>query len=161
MLIATVACILLAKYGILESTNLQIRCTCHVVNLVVQDILAALGEADDPDDIDYYLLNKEQPFHLDINTDSDQVELDNEEFEDDGEGDEDLENITMEEEEKLKATASSLSKVCSSLGCPIFDAILMITIATLYYKQNRINSPVEEEVSLMRNCKVFQEKCGA
>jgi hypothetical protein len=114
VLIATVACILLAKYGIPESTNLHIRCTCHIVNLVVQDILAALGEADAPDNIDYYSLNKEQPFHLDIDTDSDQVALDNEEFEDEGEDDApDLQNITMEEEEKLKAKASPLSKVCS------------------------------------------------
>ncbi len=80
MLIATVARILLAKYGIPESTTLQIRCTCHVVNLVVQDILAALGEADNPDDIDYHSLHKEQPFHLDIDADSDQVAMDNEEF---------------------------------------------------------------------------------
>jgi hypothetical protein len=87
VLIATVARILLAKYGIPESTNLHIRCICHVVNLVVQDILAALGEADAPDNIDYYSLNKEQPFHLDIDTDSDQVALDNEEFEDEGEDD--------------------------------------------------------------------------
>jgi len=129
---------------------------------VVQDILATLGEADNPDDIDYYSLNKEQLFHLDINTDSDQVELDNEEFKNDGEGDEeDLENITMEEEEKLKATASLLSKVCSSLGCPIFNAILMITIAMLYHKQICINSPAEEEILPMCNCKVFQEKCRA
>jgi hypothetical protein len=115
MLIATVAHILLAnlKYGIPESTILQICCTCHVVNLVVQDILAALGEADDPDDINYYSLNKEQPIHLDINTDSDQVALDNEEFEDEVEDEAaDSENITMEEEEKLTATASPLSKVC-------------------------------------------------
>jgi hypothetical protein len=113
VLIATVARILLAKYGIPESTTLQIRCTCHIVKLVVQDILAALGEADDPDDVDYYSLNKEQPIHLDIDTDSDQVALDNEEFEDEVEdGAADSENITMEEEEKLTATASPLSKVC-------------------------------------------------
>jgi hypothetical protein len=111
VLIATVARILLAKYGIPESTNLHIRCTCHVVNLVVQDILAALGEADDPDDIDYYSLNKEQPFHLDIDTDSDQVAMDNEEFDDDADESDESESINMEEEEKLAATASPLSKV--------------------------------------------------
>ena len=116
MLIATVARILLAKYGIPQSPNLHIRCTCHVVNLVVQAILAALGEVDDPDEIDYYSLNKEQPFHLDIDTDPDQVELDNEEFEDRAAEGEvvDWENISMEEEEKMKATKSPLSKVCSS-----------------------------------------------
>ena len=96
---------------------MQIRCTCHIVNLVVQDILAALGEADDPDDIDYYSLHKEQPFHLDIDADSDQVAMDNEEFQDeldDTEESDEPENISMEEEEKLKATVSPLSKVCIS-----------------------------------------------
>jgi hypothetical protein len=111
VLIATVARILLTKYGIPELTNLHIRCTFHVINLVIQDILAALGEADDPDDVDYYSLHKEQPFHLDIDTDSDQVAMDNEEFEDDMEESDELENISMEEEEKLKATSSPLSKV--------------------------------------------------
>jgi len=40
--------------------------------------------------------------------------LDNEKFEDHAEGEVmDWENITMEEEEKMKATESPLSKVCS------------------------------------------------
>jgi len=112
VLIATVAYILLTKYGIPESTYLHIRCTCHIVNLVIQDILAALGEADDPDGINYYSLHKEQPFHLNIDTNSDQVVMDNEEFEDDMEESDEPENISMEEEEKLKATLSPLSKVC-------------------------------------------------
>ena len=88
---------------------------CHVVNLVVQAILAALGEADNPDDVDYYTLNKEQPLHLDIDADPDQAELDCEEFRDeDADADAD-ENIMLEEEEKLKATESPLSKVCTQL----------------------------------------------
>jgi hypothetical protein len=85
---------------------------CHVVNLVVQAVLAALGEADDPDEVDYYTLNKEQLLHLDIDADADQIELDSEEFQD--EVDEKTtpdENIMLEEEEKLKATESPLSKV--------------------------------------------------
>ena len=130
MIIATVARILSAKYGIPELPNLHICCFCHVINLVVQAILTALGEADDPDNIDYYSLNKEQPFHLDINTDPDQVALDNKVFE--GDAEEDLENITMEEEEKLKATESPLSKVCS-YGVVTF-AIFSFALATLYHK---------------------------
>ena len=114
MVIATVACILLAKYRIPQSPNLHIHCTCHIVNLVVQAILAALGEVDNPNEIDYYSLNKEQPFHFNIDTDPDQNELDNEEFEDHAEDEVvDWENITMEEDEKMKATESPLSKVCS------------------------------------------------
>lgn len=114
VVIATVSRILLAKYGIPPSPNLHIRCMCHIVNLVVQAILAALGEADDPDKVDYYTLNKEQPLHLDIDADPDQVELDKEVFQDDAEDDSDdvAENITLEDEEKQKATESPLSKVC-------------------------------------------------
>ena len=45
----------------------------HVVNLVVHSILAALGETNKPEDIpvDYFLLEKAQPFHLKINNDPD------------------------------------------------------------------------------------------
>ena len=114
VIVATVSRILLAKYGIPPSPNLHIRCMCHVVNLVVQAILAALGEADDPDNVDYYTLNKEQPLHLDINADPDQVELDKEVFQDNEEDnlDDVVENITLEDEEKQKATGSPLAKVC-------------------------------------------------
>jgi hypothetical protein len=83
-----------------------------VVNLVVQAILAALGEADDPDEIDYYTLDKERPLHLDIDADPEQIELDREEFRDEV-GDETTtpeESVTLEEEEKVKATESPLSK---------------------------------------------------
>jgi hypothetical protein len=133
VLIATVTRILLAKYGIPESTTLQICCTCHVVNLVVQDILAAIGEADDLDDIDYYSLHKEQPFHLDIDVDSDQVAMDNKEFQDDTEESNKPETISMEEEEKLKATASPLSKVCISVQ--LATQFTNVTFAvTVYYK---------------------------
>jgi hypothetical protein len=113
VIIAAVAQIRLAGYGIPPSPNLHIRCVCHVVNLVVQAILAVLGEADNPDAVDYYTLNKEQPLHLDIDPDPDQIELDSEEFQD--EVDDETtpeENIMLEEEEKLKATESPLSKVC-------------------------------------------------
>ena len=117
VVLSTVSRILLAKYGIPSSPNLHIRCACHVVNLVVQAILASLGEADDPDEVDYYTLNKEQPFHLDIDADPDQIELDSEEFQDEPEEDNEMasdENIVLEEEEKSKATKSPLSKVCTS-----------------------------------------------
>ena len=41
--------------------------------------------------------------------------MDNEEFQDDAEESDEPETISMEEEEKLKATASPLSKVCISV----------------------------------------------
>ena len=64
---------------------------------MVQAILATLGEADDPDEVDYFTLNKEQPLHLNINVDPDQVGLDNEEFQDkeDDEAVQPKENITL------------------------------------------------------------------
>ncbi|KAJ7572408.1 hypothetical protein C8J56DRAFT_709855, partial [Mycena floridula] len=69
VLIATVSRCLLAKYGIPMNDTIQIRCLCHVVNLVVQDILASLGEADDPDICDYHAINKDKPVHFDPDTD--------------------------------------------------------------------------------------------
>ncbi|KAJ7876318.1 hypothetical protein B0H14DRAFT_2252522, partial [Mycena olivaceomarginata] len=45
--------------------NSQIRCIAHVVNLVVQKILATLDEAHDPEEQDYYIPNKDLPFHYD------------------------------------------------------------------------------------------------
>ena len=86
---------------------------CHIVNLVVQAILTTLREADNPDEVDYFTLNKEQPFHLDIDADPDQIELDHEEFQDEEEDKTTPEeNITLEEEEELNATKSLLSKIC-------------------------------------------------
>ena len=110
MIIQTVTHIHLAKYRILELPNLHIHCLCHIINLVVQTILAVLREADDPDDIDYYTLNKEQPLHLDIGTDPEQCELDKVQYLKEMDEDED-ENVVLEEEEKLKAMASPLAKV--------------------------------------------------
>ena len=87
---------------------------------MVQAILASLGEAEDPDEVDYYTLNKEQPFHLDIDTDPDQLKLDEEEFPEDF--DEEMENIVLEEEEKVKATESPLAKVHPAAMISIFIA---------------------------------------
>jgi hypothetical protein len=53
---------------------------CHVINLVAQAILAALGKANDHNEVDYHTLNKEQLLHLDIDTDPNQVGLNSKEF---------------------------------------------------------------------------------
>jgi hypothetical protein len=121
---------------------------CHIVNLVVQAILAALGEADNPDEVDYFTLNKEQPFHLDIDADPDQIELDREEFQDEEEDEmTPEENITLEEEEKLKATESPLSKVHISAMKLSYPGMLIFMLAMLHHKQNRLITPAIEEVS--------------
>jgi hypothetical protein len=130
---------------------------CHVVNLVVQAVLAALGEADDPDNIDYYTLNKEQPLHLDIDTDPDQIELDNEEFPDEVDDEMTLEeNITLDEEEKLKATESALSKVHASAMKFSYLGMLTSMLVTLHHQKNCLITPATEKVSDMRNLNISQ-----
>lgn len=85
-----------------------------MVNLIVQAILNALGEAEDPDLCDYYELNKKNSdaIHLDADSDPEQVELDTETFKNEGDvvlGDE----LTLEEKEKEEAMSSPLKKVRS------------------------------------------------
>ncbi|KAF7328569.1 Dimer-Tnp-hAT domain-containing protein [Mycena venus] len=60
--------------------NSQIRCIAHVVNLVVQKILATLDEAHDPEERDYYVPNKDLPFHYDPDGDPELIELEKEQF---------------------------------------------------------------------------------
>lgn len=60
--------------------NSQIRCLAHVVNLVVQKMLAALEEAPDPAVEDQYIPNKDLPFHYDLETDDDVRDLEQEVF---------------------------------------------------------------------------------
>ncbi|KAF7349955.1 hypothetical protein MVEN_01296600 [Mycena venus] len=62
--------------------NSQIRCLAHVVNLVVQKILAALGDVADPDVTDDYLPNKDVPFHYNPDNDPALDELEREVFDD-------------------------------------------------------------------------------
>jgi hypothetical protein len=131
---------------------------CHVVNLVAQATLATLGEADNPDETDYYALNKGQPLHLDIDTDPDQIELDREVFQDDAEDETSQENIVLEDEEKLRATESALSKVRVLAVKFSYFGPLMFVLATLHYEQNCLITPATEEVSKMRNLNILQEK---
>jgi len=83
-----------------------------MVNLVIQAILAALREADDSDEIDYYTLDREWPLYLDIDADPEQIKLNKKEFQDEVEDETTTpkESVTLEEEEKVKATESPLSK---------------------------------------------------
>jgi len=152
VIIVTIAQIHLAKYGIPQSPNLHIFCVCHVVNLVVQAVLATL-------EVDYYTLNKEQPLHLDIDADPDQIELDSEEFQDEVEDEmTHEENIMLEEEEKLKATVSPLSKVCIPHVKFSYFGMLMFMLAMLHHKQNYLITPAMEEISEMHNLNISQEK---
>lgn len=115
-LVAVAARVLLAKYGIPASPqNMHVRCMCHVVNLVVQAILHALSEAEDPDLTDYFDVDaKESPVHSDPTRDDDQREMDDEEFDDETEKQAgNVEKIEIEDEEKVQACKGPVSKVCT------------------------------------------------
>ncbi|OCH83652.1 hypothetical protein OBBRIDRAFT_742875, partial [Obba rivulosa] len=53
--------------------NSQICYLAHVVNLVVQKMLSALNDAEDPNIVDYYLGQKFLPIHYDPNEDEEAV----------------------------------------------------------------------------------------
>ncbi|KAJ7660882.1 hypothetical protein DFH06DRAFT_988730, partial [Mycena polygramma] len=103
--------------------NSQIRCLAHIVNLVVQKLLAALEEAADPDIEDYYLPHKDLPFHYDPDDDPELAALEREQFEQEHEKttDEDAEVLLMAslapDFEKLSALGklrAAAVKICSS-----------------------------------------------
>lgn len=89
---------LLKKYGVkFHEENARIRCMAHVVNLIVQSLLAALDEANDPDLDDYYIPNKHLPFHYDPEDDEEvaEMECEGEEKENDDADDADDEFVEL------------------------------------------------------------------
>ncbi|KAF8135215.1 hypothetical protein K438DRAFT_1640417, partial [Mycena galopus ATCC 62051] len=79
VLIRTLSRLLMEKLDIqFAPDNSQIRCIAHVVNLVVQKLLAAFNEAADPDNDDYYVPNKDESFHYNVDDDPVQNALENE-----------------------------------------------------------------------------------
>ncbi|KAF7372111.1 Eukaryotic translation initiation factor 3 [Mycena venus] len=79
VLVRTLSRLLMEKFDIqFAPDNSQIRCIAHVVNLVVQKLLAAFNEAADPDNDDYYIPNKDEPFHYNVDDDPVQLALENE-----------------------------------------------------------------------------------
>ena len=67
----------------------------HVVNLIVQAILAELNEANDPEQDDYYIPNKHIPFHYDPDDDEEVQQMENEEAEEDSGEDDDEEFVEL------------------------------------------------------------------
>lgn len=68
----TLTQILEQKYGIrFDAKNGQVRCFAHGVNRIAQKILSALGDAPDPDEVDYYLEDRDFPLYHDIADDAD------------------------------------------------------------------------------------------
>ncbi|KAJ3501122.1 hypothetical protein NMY22_g19033 [Coprinellus aureogranulatus] len=118
---------ILSLYNVPEKPDSHIRCLAHVINLVVQAILAGLGEAEQCDaatdeDADYFLQNKSTPLHYDPATDISQIELEEQRkadldtvFIDDDDDDDDdmgLGPDTFEEEVKELGLDSALKKLC-------------------------------------------------
>ena len=67
----------------------------HVVNLIVQAILAELNEADDPEQDDYYIPNKHIPFHYDPDDDEEVQQMEDEEDKEGGGEDGDEEFVEL------------------------------------------------------------------
>ena len=114
---------LLQKYGLnFHAQNARIRCMAHVVNLIVQALLAALNEADDPKKDDYYIPNKHLPFHYDLDDDDEVQEMEAEGNKPDDEDEEfeellnvpDLENEELDNEVTAKVVNLSEVKKVSS-----------------------------------------------
>ncbi|KAG6839502.1 hypothetical protein C0991_002004, partial [Blastosporella zonata] len=61
---------------------MHVRCTAHVINLVIQAMLFVMEEADNPSICNYYEVDKSAPIHYDPSNDDEQSELDKEPFED-------------------------------------------------------------------------------
>ncbi|KAJ2922967.1 hypothetical protein H1R20_g14147, partial [Candolleomyces eurysporus] len=101
----TAARYLLSLYNIPENTDRHIRCLAHVINLVVQAMMASLDEADPCDDFsddnDYFLLHKDAPIYYNVAEDEAQNELE-------GSRDADMEVEEDEGDEEVDAALSAL-----------------------------------------------------
>ena len=108
--------LLLQKYGLqFHLQNARISCLAHVVNLVVQAILAELNEADNPEQEDYYIPNKHIPFHYNPDDDDEVRQMENEEDKggeegpDDDDGFVELLHINLEDEDLEAALDSAVN----------------------------------------------------
>jgi hypothetical protein len=129
VLARTAGLLLLQKYDIeFHSENGRIRCMAHVVNLIVQAILAELDEGDNPDIFDWFLPNKHLPVHDDPDDDEEVQAFEREAYEgldDDDEeelrefdksaalGDEDEDELDKLDDDLSADQLSPIKKVCS------------------------------------------------
>ncbi|KAF7362862.1 Dimer-Tnp-hAT domain-containing protein [Mycena venus] len=159
VLMRTLSRILMEKFDIqFVPENSQIRCLAHVVNLVVQKFLATLNEADDPEVVDYYLPNKDLPFHYDPDDDPDLRDLENETFEDEevvqDEGELDAETMTelaaeLAKLSPLQKLRLTMTKICAS---PQRRKQFKSTAASIY--QDKLHKSGRKVSSLMVICDV-------
>jgi hypothetical protein len=131
---------LLKKYGLqFHPQNAWICCLAHVVNLIVQCLLALLNEAEDPKMDDYYIPNKHLPFHYDPddNEEVQQMEGEGDEMEGGEEEDEFIEllhPVALEDDElegvldstvdlsEVKKVNAPCNMDCSRLNSPDYVA---------------------------------------
>ena len=85
------------------------------MNLVVQAILSVLGEAEDPDIVDYYMADKTAPLHYDLEKDEDQCDLENNAIAVNADSEMDIDDLDLElvDGEADLAQTSPLERVCS------------------------------------------------
>lgn len=128
VLIRVLSRILREKFDIqFVPENSQIRCLAHVVNLVVQKILATLNEADDPEVVDYYLPNKDLPIHYSPDDDPNLRDLENEQFPSTPEEEDEEEDPELEVMTEMAEDLANLSPLQKVIGRFAFAAILTIS----------------------------------
>ncbi|KAJ7809364.1 hypothetical protein B0H14DRAFT_2379796 [Mycena olivaceomarginata] len=112
--------------------NSQIHCLAHIVNLVVQKLLAMLDDAPDPDVTDDYLPNKDLPLHYDPDKDPEVLAMEQEVFKDGEMGPDEDEAVGLLA--GLTSTFESLSPLQKvSISIPLYccsDVIQLHTTAT-------------------------------
>lgn len=138
--------IILSKYSVPYTSDMHIRCIVHVVNLVVQAILAAMNEADDPDDVDYFTLHKGSLIHYNIDEDDNQAVLESESVSLEAESKDKDEEIKMfdaiEKEMIENVEASSPLKQVITFPCTFTFCCSLITLPATFITTKIVSSPL-------------------
>lgn len=143
---------LLTLYNIDEHPDRHIRCLAHIINLVVQAILAGLNEADDCNEDegkDNYLQNKGEPIYYDVSKDPTQIELENQrsvDIEADPNVVDDFERVfgvgfsEIEEELKELGLTTALKKVMPC--CSYFIGFALIDLSSCFHQLHFIATKI-------------------
>jgi hypothetical protein len=99
----------------MDKKDLQIRCLAHVVNLIVQALLNGMGEADDPDTVDYFTLDATAPIHYSPEEDEELIQMEGEAA---AQADDEAELIDEDDEDvdAYLPKGSPIQKVCLHLS---------------------------------------------
>jgi len=124
----TAAHCLLACYNIPWTPDMHIWCIAHVINLVVQAFLHGIDEADDPNIVDNFDSNKDDPIHYNINEDEDQITMENEAIEDLTSQADIPESVNPAEEAMLMEEIAGQSPIKCVSVLYMFDIIVLIVL---------------------------------